>query len=76
MARSVWHCSLRAAPEDRMLSDDEWAQVACDVMDRTGLSPYGQDDEGIRWVAVRHAADRMQRGGAGTPGWFAALALE
>lgn len=25
MAQPVWHCSLRAAPEDRMLSDDEWA---------------------------------------------------
>jgi hypothetical protein len=59
MARPVWHCSVRAAPGDRMLSDDEWAQVACDVMDRTGLSPYGQDDEGARWVAVRHAADHI-----------------
>ena len=26
--RPVWHCSVRAAPGDRMLSDDEWAQVA------------------------------------------------
>ena len=24
-ARPVWHCSVRAAPGDRMLSDDEWA---------------------------------------------------
>jgi hypothetical protein len=23
-ARPVWHCALRAAPEDRMLSDQEW----------------------------------------------------
>jgi hypothetical protein len=41
LARPVWHCSMRAAPEDKLLSDDEWAQIACDVMDRTGLSPYG-----------------------------------
>jgi hypothetical protein len=59
MARPVWHCSVRAAQGDRMLSDDDWAQVVCDVMDRTGLSPYGQDDEGVRWVAVRHAADHI-----------------
>jgi len=37
--RPVWHCSMRAAPGDKMLSDDEWAQIACDVMNRTGLSP-------------------------------------
>jgi hypothetical protein len=42
-----------------MLSDDEWAQVACDIMHRTGLAPYGQDDDAVRWVAVRHAADHI-----------------
>ncbi|MGH3284994.1 MAG: hypothetical protein ACRDPD_09980 [Streptosporangiaceae bacterium] len=53
-AKPVWHCPLRAAPTDRMLSDAEWAQVARDVMARTGLSPHGQDDQGVRWIAVRH----------------------
>jgi hypothetical protein len=57
--RSVWHCSVRAAPGDRMLSDDEWAQVACEIMHRTGLAPYGQEDEAVRWVAVRHAPDHI-----------------
>ena len=42
-----------------MLSDDEWAQIAHDVMDRTGLSPYGQEDEAVRWVAVRHGDDHI-----------------
>ena len=46
-ARPVWHCSMRAAPEDRMLSDDEWAAIAHDVMHGTGLSSYGQDDEAV-----------------------------
>ena len=41
-----------------MLSDAEWAQVAARVMDRTGLAPGG-DDLGLRWVAVRHAADHI-----------------
>lgn len=57
--RPVWHCSVRAAPDDRILSDDEWAQVACDVMHRTGLAPYGQEDDAVRWIAVRHAPDHI-----------------
>ena len=57
--RPVWHCAMRAAPEDRMLSDDEWAAIAHDVLDRTGLSPYGQEDEAVRWVAVRHGEDHI-----------------
>jgi hypothetical protein len=58
-ARPVWHCSMRAAPEDRMLSDDEWATIAHEVMHRTGLSPYGQEDEAVRWVVVRHGDDHI-----------------
>jgi len=57
-AKPVWYCSVRAAPEDRLLSDAQWAQVAARVMDRTGLAPAG-DDLGVRWVAVRHAADHV-----------------
>jgi hypothetical protein len=56
--KPVWHCSIRAAPGDRLLSDAEWTEVAADVMDRTGLA--GRDDEfGMRWVAVRHAPDHI-----------------
>jgi hypothetical protein len=55
----VWHCSMRAAPDDTMLSDDEWAQIACDVMNRTGLSPSGQEDDAVRWVAIRHGDDHV-----------------
>jgi hypothetical protein len=28
-------------------------------MDRTGLSRHGEDDDGVRWVAVRHAGDHI-----------------
>ena len=49
----VWHCPLRTAPGDRVLSDVEWAQVAVDLMHRTGIAPRG-DDGGCRWIAVRH----------------------
>ena len=58
-ARPVWHCSMRAAPGDRMLSDDEWAAIAHEVMHRTGLSPSGQEDEAVRWIAVRHGDDHI-----------------
>lgn len=58
-ARPVWHCVMRAAPEDRPLSDGEWAQIASDVMDRTGLSRYEEEDDGVRWVAIRRGADRI-----------------
>ena len=57
--RPVWHCAVRAAPQDRMLSDDEWAQIAGDIMHRTGVAPYGQEDDAVRWVAVRHGDDHI-----------------
>jgi hypothetical protein len=58
-ARPVWHCAMRAAPEDKMLSDDEWARIAHEVMHRTGLAPSGHDDDAVRWIAVRHGPDHI-----------------
>src|ERR1700730_2098505 len=54
--KPVWHCAVRAAPEDRTLTDGEWAQVAAGIMDRTGLAPAG-DDLGGRGVGGRRAQD-------------------
>ncbi|MFI1864365.1 relaxase/mobilization nuclease domain-containing protein [Streptomyces jumonjinensis] len=54
----VWHCSIRAAPEDRILSDDEWADIARHIVHATGIAPEG-DPDGCRWVAVRHAPDHI-----------------
>ncbi|MCX4846976.1 mobilization protein [Streptomyces sp. NBC_00893] len=54
----VWHCSIRAAPEDRHLSDDEWAAIARRVLDATGIAP-ADDPDACRWVAVRHADDHI-----------------
>jgi len=56
--KPVWHCSVRAAPGDRVLSDIEWAGVATEIMHRTGLASKG-DEAGVRWVAVRHADDHI-----------------
>ncbi|WP_432096324.1 relaxase/mobilization nuclease domain-containing protein [Streptomyces sp. bgisy100] len=54
----VWHCSLRAAPEDRTLTDTEWGTIARRVLHATGIAPDG-DPDGCRWVAVRHADDHI-----------------
>ena len=57
-AEWVYHLVLRNAPEDRRLSDDEWAEVCAAAMDRTGIAPDG-DLAACRWVAVRHAEDHV-----------------
>ncbi|MFV2179606.1 relaxase/mobilization nuclease domain-containing protein [Actinomadura sp. LOL_016] len=58
LASPVWQCSIRAAPTDRPLSDDEWADIAEEVMHQTGFAPRG-DDQACRWIAVRHADDHI-----------------
>lgn len=58
LAGHVWHCPVRTAPGDRILSDAEWGEVAKRIMSATGLAPYG-DNRDVRWVAVRHASDHI-----------------
>ncbi|GGU89757.1 mobilization protein [Streptomyces filipinensis] len=54
----VWHCPVRAAPEDRYLSDAEWAEIAQRIVQAAGIAP-ADDDLACRWVAVRHADDHI-----------------
>ncbi|MFF0004482.1 relaxase/mobilization nuclease domain-containing protein [Streptomyces tibetensis] len=54
----VWHCPVRAAPEDRYLSDGEWGEIAQRIVQAAGIAPAG-DDLGCRWIAVRHAEDHI-----------------
>lgn len=54
----VWHCPVRTAPEDRPLSDAEWADVAQRIVAAAGIAPAG-DDLACRWIAVRHADDHI-----------------
>ncbi|MFP3964076.1 relaxase/mobilization nuclease domain-containing protein [Actinomadura fulvescens] len=56
--RPVWHLPLRAHPDDPILSDDQWADIATEIMQRTGLAPRG-DSDAVRWIAVRHADDHI-----------------
>ncbi|MCW2913821.1 MAG: hypothetical protein JWN52_1889 [Actinomycetia bacterium] len=55
---SVWQCSLRTARGDRELSDEEWADIAEELMHQTQIAPRG-DPHGCRWIAVRHADDHI-----------------
>lgn len=54
----VWHCPVRAAPEDRNLSDTEWGEIAQRIVHAAGIAPDG-DDLACRWIAVRHADDHI-----------------
>ncbi|SEG83123.1 hypothetical protein SAMN05216223_1143 [Actinacidiphila yanglinensis] len=56
--RPVWQCSIRAAPEDPILTDEQWAAIARRIVHATGIAPDG-DPDGCRWVAVRHAPDHI-----------------
>ncbi|WP_446038031.1 mobilization protein [Streptomyces sp. SID1121] len=57
-AQPVWHTSVRAAPGDRILTDDEWGDIARRVVAATGIDP-GDGEPGCRWAAVRHADDHI-----------------
>ncbi|WP_435124508.1 relaxase/mobilization nuclease domain-containing protein [Actinacidiphila sp. bgisy144] len=57
-AQHVWHLSARAAPEDPILTDEQWAAIAHRLVAATGIAPTG-DDAACRWAAVRHANDHI-----------------
>lgn len=56
--KHVWHLSVRAAPEDPILSDEQWGDIARRMVAATGIAPDG-DDAACRWAAVRHADDHI-----------------
>jgi hypothetical protein len=58
LAKTVWHCSIRTHPTDRVLTDGQWAHIAGEVMAAVGLAPHG-DGRAVRWVAVRHNDDHV-----------------
>ncbi|MEU6230847.1 mobilization protein [Streptomyces sp. NPDC047042] len=57
-AKHVWHTSVRATADDRILSDEEWGDIARRVVAATGIDPGG-GQPGCRWAAVRHADDHI-----------------
>ena len=58
-AKPVWHCTVRAAPGDPDLGDGAWMRIAAEIMHRTGLSRYGEEGKGVRWVAVHHGENHI-----------------
>jgi hypothetical protein len=55
---TVWHCPVRAAPEDPILTDAQWADIARRIVAAAGIAPE-DGEEACRWVAVRHADDHI-----------------
>ncbi|HEX5569090.1 MAG TPA: relaxase/mobilization nuclease domain-containing protein [Streptomyces sp.] len=56
--KHVWHLSVRNAAEDRILTDEEWGEVARRMVVAAGIDDSGQGP-GCRWAAVRHADDHI-----------------
>jgi hypothetical protein len=48
--KPVWHCVARAAPGDPVLSDDQWARTAEEIMHRTGLAPTNTAARAARMI--------------------------
>jgi hypothetical protein len=55
----VWHCVIRAAPDDPDLGGGAWMDITAEIMHRTGLSVRGHEHEGVRWVAVHHGDNHV-----------------
>jgi hypothetical protein len=56
---AVWHCVVRAAPSDPDMGAGAWQAITAELMHRTGLSEYGEEDKGVRWVAVHHGDNHV-----------------
>ena len=52
ITKGIWQASLRNTANDRVLSNDEWAEVAQSFAEKMGF-------ENHPWVAVRHGADHV-----------------
>ncbi|MGW7423573.1 relaxase/mobilization nuclease domain-containing protein [Streptomyces sp. NPDC054813] len=56
--KHVWHLSVRNAAEDRILTDEEWGDIARRMVAAAGIDDPEQG-AGCRWAAVRHADDHI-----------------
>jgi Relaxase/Mobilisation nuclease domain len=50
----IFHVSLSLPPDDRLLSDDQWAQIAQEAMEALGFD--GEGRQPAAWVAIGHGA--------------------
>lgn len=57
VAADVWHCSLSLHADDGQLTDEKWAQIAEQFVDRMGFTE-ASGKAPCRWVAVRHGLSK------------------
>ncbi|MGH2498929.1 MAG: relaxase/mobilization nuclease domain-containing protein, partial [Candidatus Limnocylindria bacterium] len=50
----VWHCSLNLGAEEGALTDERWARIAEEFIERMGFA----GEHPCRWVAVRHGPSK------------------
>ncbi|MFD5108998.1 relaxase/mobilization nuclease domain-containing protein [Streptomyces cinereoruber] len=56
--KHVWHLSVRNGAEDRILTDEEWGDIARRMVAAAGIDDP-ETGTGCRWAAVRHADDHI-----------------
>jgi hypothetical protein len=56
--KPVWHCSVRTHPNDPILTDQQWHDIARQIVAKVGLAP-DSDEKAVRWIAMRHGADHI-----------------
>ncbi|MFC8728833.1 relaxase/mobilization nuclease domain-containing protein [Streptomyces bacillaris] len=56
--KHVWHLSVRNGAEDRILTDEEWGDIARRMVAAAGIDDP-ETGAGCRWAAVRHADDHI-----------------
>jgi len=61
--RHVFHTVIANRADDPVLTDEQWADVAYDLMRELGLAGTDQGARDIRWVAVRHDAAHIHLAG-------------
>ena len=56
--KHVWHLTVRNGGEDRILTDEEWGNVARRMVAAAGIDD-SEAGAGCRWTAVRHADNHI-----------------
>lgn len=54
----VWHCSLSIGPEEGLLTDEKWQDIANDFVHAMGFDDHEGTKSPCRWVAVRHGVSK------------------
>jgi len=61
--KHVFHTVIANRPDDPVLTDAQWADVAYDLMRELGLAGTDEGVRDIRWVAIRHDATHIHLAG-------------